>query len=82
MISMLESFVVPSPPPDCAFRVYVLSIRVRNRFLLLRLLNDWKSADSRMSVTPAVAPFACLSRYIRTRTTSPPVRFAAARSLT
>ncbi len=63
------SIVVPSPLIE-AFRVYVLSIKVRKRDLFAKLLKDWKSAFSRMFETAAVAPLACLSKYMITRTVS------------
>ena len=43
--------------------------------LFERLLKDWKSAVSKMSVDAAVAPLACLSQNMMTRTIS--VVFAA-----
>ncbi len=63
---------MPFPPPDMVFRSYFLSIRMRNLDLFARLLNDWKSSDSSICVTVAVAPLHCLSRYRIKRTVTLP----------
>ena len=47
-------------------------MRVRNLVLLAKLLKDWKSALSNMSVADAVAPLHCLSRYMMTLVVSSP----------
>ncbi len=56
----------PAMPPE--LMVCIRSIRMVNRPPLTRFRKDWKSSDSRRSVTKAVAPFACLSLYRMTRT--------------